>query len=148
MMTSRRWAFFQRDQPVIHRAERARRWLIGLLLFNGVGAVFGGIGLLVDTFNMPVDLLDGTPFADYTIPGWILLLTVGGSSLSAAFMLWLRKRYAALAGIVAGVVLLGWIVVEFVMIPEGWVPQLLFLAISFAIIRLGWIASHQAMRRP
>src|SRR5690625_2151074 len=120
-----------------------RKSLIGLLLFNGIGALIGGVGLLADLFGMPLDPLEGTPFTDYTIPGWILLVAVGGSSLGAALALGMRLRYADLATLLAGVVLLGWIVTEFVMIPEGWAPQLLFFIIALAIIRLGWIARQR-----
>lgn len=127
--------------------ERYRAWLIGLLLFNGIGAVIGGVGLLADLFGMPLDPLENTPFADYTIPAWILLVAVGGSSLGAAFALWRRTRYAAWAAMLAGVILLGWIVVEFVMIPGGWPAQLLFFLVAIAITWLGSIASHSATRR-
>ena len=117
--------------------ERARRWLIGLLLFNGVGAVFGGVGLLTGWLGAPLSMLDGTPFSDYTIPAWLLLVPVGCSSLGAAYFLFQRSRYAGVAAMFAGAVLLGWIVIEFVMIPEGWAPQLAYFLIGLAIVWLG-----------
>jgi hypothetical protein len=112
--------------------------LIGLLLFNGVGAVGGGIALMRGNIGLPLRLIDGTPFDDYTIPAWILTVVVGGTSLGAAWLVWRRSQWASVASIVAGGALLGWIVTEFVMIPEAWAPQLLYFLIALAILCLGW----------
>lgn len=115
-----------------------RRALLGLLLFNGIGAVGGGVAMLVGDIGLPLDLLNGTPFTSYTMPAWILTIAVGGTSLAAAFSVWKRWRHAGEASIVAGAVLLGWIVTEFLMIPEAWIPQLLFFLISLTVLWLGW----------
>lgn len=117
--------------------DASRRWLAGLLMFNGVGAIGGGIGLLIEKIGMPLSLLEGTPFESYTIPGWILLTVVGGSSTVASILVWRQHRHGARAAIVAGAILLGWIVTEFVMIPDAWAPQLLYAVISVAILVLG-----------
>jgi hypothetical protein len=108
------------------------------LAFNGIGAIGGGIALINGTIDMPLRLLQGSPFSDYTIPGLILALIVGISSLAAAIVVWKRAEGAALASIAAGAILLGWIVTEFVMVPSAWAPQLLFLLIALVILRLGW----------
>lgn len=94
--------------------------------------------MLIGDIGLPPEYLDGTPFGDYTIPAVILGVAVGGTSLAAAWSLWKRKPVAGEASIVAGAVLLGWIVTEFVMIPQGWLPQLLYFVIALAILRLGW----------
>jgi hypothetical protein len=56
---------------------------IGLMFldsFLGVTAVLGGLGLLlrVPLFSPPLDLLGGSPFGSYAIPGLALLILVGG----------------------------------------------------------------------
>lgn len=106
-------------------------------MFNGVGAVGGGIALLIGRIGLPLRLLEGTPFTTYTIPGWILLVIVGGSSLIASVVVWRHLRLAAETAIVAGAILLGWIATEFMMIPEAWMPQLVFFALSIAILWFG-----------
>lgn len=53
--------------------------LIGLIVFQALGAIGGGVGLIqdpVENIGMPVSLLEGTPFDDYLIPGLILLVVV------------------------------------------------------------------------
>jgi len=137
---------FRTHAGEVRDLQRTRKWLLGILLFNGIGAVFGGIGLLTDSLGAPATLLAGTPFTDYTIPGWVLLIAVGGTSLGAAFALWKHVRQAALASILAGLVLLGWIIVEFVMIPEGWAPQLLYFMIAVLIIRMGLLMHKASLR--
>ena len=118
---------------------RSNEWkvLIGLLLFNGIGAVFGGIGLLTDSIGMPLSLLDGTPFDSYVVPGLILLVVVAGSSLAAAGMLLRDHRHSGIASLLAGAVLLGWIVVEFILIPAGWMFQVVYLVVALLIL---WFA--------
>jgi hypothetical protein len=126
-----------RDAGVPAGSRIAHRTLAGLLAFNGIGALFGGVGLLTGTLGMPLSLLDGTVFDSYMIPGWILLIIVGGSSTLASVMVWKNLRNAGEAAIVAGLILLGWIVTEFVLIPEGWAFQSIYILIGLAILLLG-----------
>ncbi len=56
--------------------------LVVIELFVGLWAVIGGVGLVtgaIPFLQMPIEYLQGTPFSDYTIPGLLLLLVVGGS---------------------------------------------------------------------
>lgn len=63
---------------------------IVLLVFNGVGACFGGYMLVKDptgqTLQMPVDQLQHSPFSDYFIPGLILLTVFGVGSMITAIL--------------------------------------------------------------
>ena len=58
--------------------------LIVVDLFAAVSAIVGAIGLLVGFMNIPVSVLHGTPFADFTVPAMLLGIVVGGSALVAA----------------------------------------------------------------
>jgi hypothetical protein len=55
--------------------------LLALLLFLGVGAIFGGGVLIISPsgklFGMPLSLLDNSPFADFLFPGIILFVLLG-----------------------------------------------------------------------
>ncbi|MCF8245041.1 MAG: hypothetical protein K9J37_11315 [Saprospiraceae bacterium] len=55
--------------------------LIFLLFFNAIGAYYGSYMLISDPsgskIKMPIEMLQGTPFSDYLIPGFILLLVNG-----------------------------------------------------------------------
>jgi hypothetical protein len=91
--------------------------LILLTLFVGAGAVFGGIALIVEAdLGMDPALLDGTPFSTFVVPGWILLIGVGGSNLVAGILLLIHHEQASSFAFLAGAVLTVWIAVQVVMI--------------------------------
>jgi hypothetical protein len=91
--------------------------LILLTLFVGAGAMFGGIGLIVEAdLGMDPALLDGTPFSTFIVPGWILLIGVGGSNLVAGILLLIHHEQASSFAFLAGAVLTVWIAVQVVMI--------------------------------
>jgi len=84
-------------------------------LFVGLWAVIGGVGLVTGTIpflRMPVEYLQGTPFSDYTIPGLLLLLVVGGSFLFAAATTITGREVGVLASALAGLTVIGFEAVE------------------------------------
>jgi hypothetical protein len=62
-----------------------------LLAFLGVGAIFGGVVLIISPsgklFGMPLSILDNSPFNDFLIPGIILFLVLGLSPCLLAIAL-------------------------------------------------------------
>ncbi|MBY0119264.1 hypothetical protein NST33_23315 [Paenibacillus sp. FSL L8-0435] len=59
-----------------------RSWLLMLMLgMLGIGAIIGGIILIIDPsgsmVNLPASLLENSPFASFLFPGIILLLVLG-----------------------------------------------------------------------
>ena len=95
--------------------------LIVLNLFLALTAFGGGIQLLLGFYVPPVDMLSGSIFKDFTIPGFALGLIVGGSALTAA-ILWIRKHPLALVGsITAGLIIMFFEFVEMLVIgsPAG-----------------------------
>ncbi len=125
------------ESNVVHRSNwiRYSQWALG---FNALGAAVGAWYLLGRPDPMPLTYLEGSPFSDYTGPGLILLVAVGGSSLLAAVAHWRRWWYAYLLTLAAGCILLGWLFFESVWIPEGWPAQLLFAAVAAVIVAGGY----------
>lgn len=82
--------------------------------FIGLTAIQGGIGLLRGTFDqvLRVAWLAGTPFSDYTIPGLVLVIVVGGSALLAAATVFIDREWAVLVSVLAGLLMAGFEVVE------------------------------------
>src|SRR5579872_1842180 len=91
-----------------------RRVLIGLELFTGVLAAYGGVSLLVDAtgFGVREAWLRGSPFSNYQLPAVGLLVLVAGGNLVAAVFLWLKRGIGSFLSLAAGVVLMGFEVVE------------------------------------
>ena len=126
-------------------ANTADRWLRlspGALWFNAITTIIGAVGMLAVDDPLPDDFLDDTPFDSHLWPAIILLVVVGGASTVAIVA---RRRdwpQQWLLTVLAGGVLLGWLLVEFIWIPHGWAPQL-FYAIVAALILVGGVRGWQ-----
>ncbi|MDQ1204937.1 hypothetical protein [Microbacterium sp. SORGH_AS_0862] len=91
--------------------------LLVVAWFNLASALAGMIGLTVGGgMGMPLEWLEGTPFASYFWPGVILGVIVGG--IQALAVVAQYRRYALAWGLqaAAGLVMMVWIFVELAML--------------------------------
>jgi len=99
--------------------------LTGAILIQGLSGVAGGIGLVFDpsgaSLGIPSSWLAGSPFADYLIPGVILLVVLGIVPLVDLYGLWTRQYWGWLGALLIGLALMIWIGVEILVI--GYQPQ-------------------------
>ena len=86
-------------------------------VFVALTAVLGGITVAAGVDKFPAGWLAGTVFSSYLIPGLILSGVVGGSATAAAFATVCERDAGALFSGVAGVILLGWLVGERLILP-------------------------------
>jgi hypothetical protein len=94
-------------------ASRVLRFvLISLTAFLALTAFAGGIGLLADLNTPSLEMLEGSPFHNYAIPGLALFVLVGGSAMAGAYLLAKRHRFAATASLLAGLVIMAFEIVE------------------------------------
>lgn len=108
----------------------ARRLLIFWTLFIGLGAVGGAACMLIDPSGRSVGM-DGMlpyfqvlPFADMLFQnllfsGFALLIVNGLSNLTAAALLFARRKIGAVLGGIFGVTLMLWICIQFYMFPPN-----------------------------
>lgn len=108
--------------------------LISLHVLLGIGALFGGGGMIIDPtgafIQMPISLLNETPFTSFLIPGIILFVILGILPLITAFGL-ITKRTWRLAetlnvfpnhhwswsySLYIGFLLIGWITIQMYLI--------------------------------
>lgn len=110
--------------------------LVFLHLLLGIGAIFGGGGLVIDPsgelMKMPLTLLEHSPFESYLIPGLILFIAIGVFPLltalalvkkpqiesANAFNLFLDKHWSWAYSIYLGFVLIIWITIEAFFLKE------------------------------
>ena len=96
---------------------------LALLLLQGVialNAVGGAVYGLAGAEAVPREWLEGTPFRSYLVPSLILLIGVGGGMAFAGILSLRDSIRAPEAAMAAGLVLVGWISVQVVVIvPEG-----------------------------
>jgi len=106
-----------------------------LLALNAIG---GGIYGLRGAPEVPRALLQHTPFESYVIPGLFLLIVVGGAMVTAAATVLLRPRRGAWASLIAGAILILWIIVQVAMIGYlSWLqPICLVLGILICVLAL------------
>jgi hypothetical protein len=122
-----------------HKVIRITLFVIEAVI--GLTAIQGGIGLLRGTFDqvLPVAWLAGTPFSDYTIPGLVLAIVVGGSALLAAATVFIHREWAVLLSVLAGLLMAGYEVVEVVSLDSkvgNALPMVLGLQLFYFVLGL------------
>ena len=136
------------------KANVARKLLIFWTLFIGVGAVAGGLSMILDpsgkTLGMDAMLpffqklpLSEVLFRDFLFSGFALLIVNGLTNLTAAVLLLRRRRCGILLGMIFGVTLMLWICIQFYMFPLNFMSTAFFL---FGLCQAvtGWIAWRAA----
>lgn len=108
--------------------------LLGLLLFNGLTATGGGVALMTGWIPEQASWVEETGFPGNYFPGVILMAVVGGSSLIAAAALVKRSDGWQLASIVAGAIMVFWIVGEVASIRAFHVLQLIYLVTGGLVV--------------
>jgi hypothetical protein len=123
--------------------------LIILDAFLAVTAAAGGVALLTGFIAPGLALLQGSPFSSYTIPGLALLILVGGSAILATGLMLRFPQLGAPASAVAGVMIMGFEIVEVLVIgSEPGVArnlQLFYFALGLLIALLAsviWVKGH------
>ena len=125
----------------------ARSLSIILLVFLSAGSLFGGIKLISDPHGnpwgfMPQSLLQHSPFDSYFIPGIVLLTANGVLPLWVLWLLGGRKQFYGLWVVLQGFILLGWLIVECVMVRVVNWAHYMYGAVALALILSGFALRH------
>ena len=120
------------------RYDTARKWLIFWTLFIGIGAVAGGLSMIIDPSGKALHM-DGMlpffrvlPFADvlfrdFLFSGFALLIVNGLTNLTAAVLLFRKKKIGVILGGIFGVTLMLWICIQFYMFPPNFMSSIYFV---------------------
>ncbi len=119
-----------------------------LLLINGVGAIYGGWHLMNhpdgSSLQMPVYVLQYSPFTDYFIPGLILFVANGLFSFFVLIALLFKIPKHPWLVMIQGAILTGWIVVQCLMLQSIHTLHVIFGSIGAVLMICGWmINSHK-----
>ena len=114
--------------------SRKSKVLLGLLLFNGLSATVGGLALMTDWIPEQASWVRDTDFPSNYFPGVILMAVVGGSSLIAAAGMVKRSHGWQLASIVAGTIMVFWIIGEIASIRGFHFLQVIYLVTGALVV--------------
>ena len=107
--------------------------LFVLHIIVGVGAIFGGLGAIMnpqEPMGITVDALKNSPFRDFLIPGIILFAVIGLGNLFSAAMYLTKTKYQGYISSVFSWALVIWIVVQCIMLWAVAFLHVLFFAIG------------------
>jgi len=122
-----------------------------LLLFNGIGALYGGLMMIMypdgSGINLSTDLLEHSIFNSFLIPGVVLFLVNGllsffifGAVLFNHKKLWRLVTFQ-------GIVLIGWLIIQILMIHRIYYLHLVMCVVGACLIFQGFIADRFLMDR-
>jgi hypothetical protein len=129
-----------------HRADRPLRVLVvGLEGFVGVGAFYGGVALLADSWQLPAEWLEALPFEGWSVPGVLLLGLIGAPGLVGASVEALGRRWVIPWSLAYGVGLAAWIGVQVLLVPPFFLQPVIAVA-GTAIATASWARLRLAQR--
>jgi hypothetical protein len=114
-----------------------RRALAAYAGFIAVSAYAGSIGLISGLLPVSASLAERLPFHSPVIGGIALALIVGLPSSCVAVLSWRRHPRTPDAAALAGLLLVGWVVVELAVIRQFSVLQAVYAAAGAGLIALG-----------
>ena len=124
-----------------------RFWTIVLLGFLGLTAIAGSMPMLLhpegNEVLLPLDLLRYSPFDSYMIPGLLLLLTNGVLALVVLWLVIRRRPFYGEWTCFQGSVLLGWLVIECVLLRLVMWLHYLYGAVSVALMVMGLLLARR-----
>lgn len=114
-----------------------------LQAFIAIGAIPAGLGYLNDvsgvSMGTSVDLLKNSPFPNFLIPALFLLIVNGFGNAIAAFCSIKKLLVAGKLGLLLGLILCSWIIIQICWIGLGSFMQPLFFIIGINEAILGYI---------
>ncbi|WP_146198551.1 hypothetical protein [Rhodohalobacter mucosus] len=117
--------------------------IMALILFQGVSGLFGGAALVADPsgefLSMPVSMLEGSPFDNFLIPGFILFTVLGILPVVVFFGLGKRAIWAWPGAFVVSTALIAWIGVEIMMVGYHSDPPLQLIYGLIGLVLLGLV---------
>lgn len=111
-----------------------RIFLLMMVAFVAITALASGLLMMYQpdgsTLGLSPDMLGGTPFSTYFIPGLLLALIVEGTHLVALFLIMARSQKLYRLTFACGIILVAWIIGQMLVIDSyNWL-QGAYLAIG------------------
>lgn len=131
--------------------------LIGVLLFLGLGGIYGGLSFITDptggSMNVSQSYLTGLPIQDYLLPGILLLVGFGIFPIILAIALWMKPAWLAplanhymgwVVTVMLSIGLMLWMVVQVGIMGIQQPIQIIIIAVSITIFILAFLPQTRA----
>lgn len=122
-----------------------------LLLFNSIGAFYGGWSFITHPdgsgLGMNLTFLEASPFDDYLIPGIVLISVNGVFCLVVLILHLLKYRGHEWFVMAQGALLLGWILIQVVMIREVIALHWIMGSVGLALLICGRVLQKWNLRK-
>lgn len=138
------------------RAKTARKWILFWTLFIGIGALGGTAMMLFDPAGETTGMAGLIPFfqvlpladrlfQNLIFSGIALLIVNGLTNLTAAALIFRKKRSGLFLGGLFGITLMLWIVIQFIIFPSNFMSTAYFFFGFFQAIAgfSAWIFDRQ-----
>ena len=103
-------------------ARHRRRWIRGPLVaveaFVAVGAIYGSIMLITDTWRLNPTMLRHLPVDTWVLPGVALAVLVALPYAIAGLLVAIGHSTARVVSFLAGGILVGWIIIQIALIQQ------------------------------
>jgi len=107
-------------------------------LFIGIGAYAGAFMMISDPSGVTFGMIEMLPFfqklpladilyQNFLFPGIALLIVNGLSNTISVIFIFRRNKYAALSGMICGIILMLWICIQFYIFPFNFMSTLYFI---------------------
>jgi uncharacterized membrane protein (DUF2068 family) len=96
------------------------------------------------SLSLPAALLKDIPIDTFLLPGLYLVLVYGLLAPVIAYGLWKRAPWAWAAAVVLGVILLGWIIGQFILWSSPHFIQAIYFILSLAMLVLSLAPATRA----
>jgi hypothetical protein len=124
--------------------------LLVIQILVTIAAIPAGILFLIDPTGqkngIPISILANSPFIDFFIPGLILLLFIGMGNFSGTILTILKKEVSGFIGIVFGIFLMVWIVLQIYWIGYSSILQPVFFLVGLIEAVIGYILLARVIR--
>jgi hypothetical protein len=118
-----------------------------VMVLVAVGAIPAGLAMILkpdgSILHLPIDVIQGSPFKDFMIPGIFLFGFNGLAGLAGAVICFVHSRFSAISGMALGIGLVVWIIVQ--LLTTGLISwmQPAYFAIGLVEIALGLLIMKQ-----
>ena len=112
-----------------------------LLIIISTNALLAGYSFMTDSsgggMNISIDKLQFSPFNNFFIPGLILFISIGLFSFFTAVLTIFRFRNHASFIVYQSIILIGWIVIQIIMLREINLLHVVFLFLGVILFTFG-----------